>query len=67
MVPIAGVFVASTVAGFGATLGYRLARDVVMPALDRAAAEAGTFWETVTRKDGTAAEPTGPGTDGDNI
>jgi hypothetical protein len=67
MVPIAGVFVASTVAGFGATLGYRLARDVVVPALDRAAAEAGSLWDSMTRMDGSRAGEGAPGTDGDNI
>ncbi len=69
MAPIAGVFVVSTVAGLGATLGYRLARDVVVPAVGRAVADAESFWDMLTRDDGQACQPQDapPTTDGGSI
>ncbi len=63
MAPLVGVFAVATVAGFGAALGYRVARDVVVPLVARGSDEAKTWWESLHRRDGT--EPDGTtGTEG---
>ncbi len=53
MAPLVGVLAVATVAGFGAALGYRVARDVVVPLVARGSDEAKTWWETLHRRDGT--------------
>ena len=35
MVPIVGVFAAAAVAGVGATLGHKVAKDVILPWVER--------------------------------
>ena len=58
MAPLLGVFAAATVAGFGATLGYRVARDVVMPLAERGADGMKDWWGALHRRDGTDADDT---------
>lgn len=47
MGPLVGVFAAATVAGIGATLGYRLASDVILPAFRKGQNEAEKFWASM--------------------
>ena len=43
MVPIVGVFAAAAVAGVGATLGHRLAKDLILPWVERTGGQVGKF------------------------
>ena len=43
MVPIVGVFAAAAVAGVGATLGHKVAKDVILPWIERNGSRVGTF------------------------
>lgn len=43
MVPIVGVFAAAAVAGVGATLGHKVAKDVILPWVERNGSRLGTF------------------------
>lgn len=60
MLPLVGVFAAATVAGFGATVGHRVARTVVLPLADRGAAEVKDWWAGLHRRDGATAPEDGP-------
>ncbi len=48
MAPIVGVFAVAAVAGFGATLGHRVARDLVVPLAGAAAGATEEAWAKVT-------------------
>ena len=43
MVPIVGVFAAAAVAGVGATLGHKVAKDVILPWVERNGSRLGQF------------------------
>ena len=43
MVPIVGVFAAAAVAGVGATLGHKVAKDVILPWVERNGSRLGEF------------------------
>ena len=43
MVPIVGVFAAAAVAGVGATLGHKVAKDVILPWVERNGSRIQTF------------------------
>lgn len=68
MLPLVGVFAAATVVGVGATLGHRVARDVILPLAERRAGDVKTWWDALHRRDGDAAaagseEAEAPGND----
>ena len=56
MAPLVGVFAVATVAGFGAAIGYRVARDVVVPLVARGSDEVKDWWGTLHRRDGADGE-----------
>ena len=56
MAPLLGVFAAATVAGFGAALGYSVARDVVVPLAERGAGGMKDWWDALHRRDDAEAE-----------
>ena len=49
MLPLGGVFVVAAVAGFGATVGHKLARDVVLPWMGETASNWGRGWDSLGR------------------
>ncbi len=71
MVPIVGVFAAAAVAGVGATLGHKVAKDVILPWVERNGSRLGEFgrdWAQKARSrrrseygDYAQPEPTGRG------